>query len=122
MSLTAVLLFICFLGSVSASDVVVTKPQAIAKPQISECAACWEIATTALESWLEIFLYGGTFAGCADFCTQVEWGYGCIAVCSILGDEAFFYLLNATDLDPVYICQVMGTFFLLSSSVFLIVS
>jgi hypothetical protein len=86
-----------------------------------ECTTCWDIADTAIESWLELALYGGTFAGCADFCTyvltddfskqnsQVEnWGEGCIAICSFLGDEAFFKLLTSLDLDPVYICELLN--------------
>lgn len=77
--------------------------------QLSYCEACWGVADEAIEVWLEIFLYSGTFATCAEFCTVVEtWGTGCIAVCAVLGDEAFFKLLNATDLDPVYVCQLIS--------------
>lgn len=32
----------------------------------------------------------------------------CIAVCTVLGDEAFFELLNSTDLDPIYVCQLLS--------------
>eukprot|EP01127_Copromyxa_protea_P001951 TRINITY_DN11853_c0_g1_i1.p1 TRINITY_DN11853_c0_g1~~TRINITY_DN11853_c0_g1_i1.p1 ORF type:complete len:246 (+),score=54.25 TRINITY_DN11853_c0_g1_i1:67-804(+) len=75
----------------------------------TECEVCWDAADDAIESWLEIALYGGTFAGCADFCNNVEnWGYACIVVCSAVGDETFLHLLTSLDLDPVYVCQLLS--------------
>eukprot|EP01124_Arcella_intermedia_P035274 TRINITY_DN893_c0_g1_i2.p1 TRINITY_DN893_c0_g1~~TRINITY_DN893_c0_g1_i2.p1 ORF type:complete len:245 (+),score=33.43 TRINITY_DN893_c0_g1_i2:66-800(+) len=77
--------------------------------QIS-CKACWDVGDTVLESWVEIFLYGGTFTSCADFCDQVPtWSEECTLVCTVLGDEVFFKLLNETDLDPIYLCQLLNT-------------
>eukprot|EP01125_Pyxidicula_operculata_P021452 TRINITY_DN8261_c0_g1_i1.p1 TRINITY_DN8261_c0_g1~~TRINITY_DN8261_c0_g1_i1.p1 ORF type:complete len:261 (+),score=46.35 TRINITY_DN8261_c0_g1_i1:32-784(+) len=75
--------------------------------QATSCSECWDLANTVLESWVEMFLYGGTFYSCAQFCSRVSWGDGCIAVCTVLGDEAFFELLNSTDLDPIYVCEVI---------------
>eukprot|EP01113_Clastostelium_recurvatum_P017387 TRINITY_DN203_c0_g1_i2.p1 TRINITY_DN203_c0_g1~~TRINITY_DN203_c0_g1_i2.p1 ORF type:complete len:240 (-),score=61.76 TRINITY_DN203_c0_g1_i2:76-795(-) len=74
------------------------------------CPACVTLFDDSLDILLNAILNGGVIGGCSELCGHINdksEALTCDVLCSFVGIKEFVKIIESTDPDPIYICQVM---------------
>jgi len=90
-----------------AEALVKPKPHLI-KPRIDMCPECVDLMDQTVEELIQYIANSGVIGGCSAICVVTGPLFlVCDAICSYVGIEVFIEIINKTDPDPIYICQLM---------------
>eukprot|EP00731_Ephydatia_muelleri_P027939 Em0019g812a len=116
-AIAAFLLILMVGNSVALSNHAIVKGSGKAvesKPGLDLCPTCIGFANDFINDLLNIILNGGVVGGCSDLCQLLEEKTGsqladvvCNLLCDYVGIEEFIKIIQESDLDPIYYCELL---------------
>jgi len=77
--------------------------------KLDMCTDCVELMNETIEQLIEYIANSGVIGGCTAICTVTGVFFPiCELICDYVGIEVFVDVINKTDPDPIYICQLFG--------------
>jgi hypothetical protein len=83
------------------------------QPRLDLCPTCINVAEESINILLNLILDTGIIGTCGTLCTALAQKTGsqligtiCDLVCDVLGIEEFIKLLEKSDLDPIWYCEI----------------
>jgi len=95
----------------TSTDLIVSQPyDSISELNIT-CVDCFKIMVDILDDLVDELANGGVIGGCLDVCGALNKSVviegACDALCLFVGVKEFIKIVNQTDPDPIYVCQLL---------------